>query len=52
MYEQHQQILYLKETIQIQDEAIRQQNTLISIQKMYMDHYKPQTQPPIINRFL
>lgn len=52
MYEQHQEILYLKETIQIQDEAIRQQNTLIGIQKIYLDYYNPQTQPPIINKFL
>lgn len=52
MYEQHKEITYLKETIQIQNEAIKQQNTLISIQKMYLDYYNPQTQPPTFNKYL
>jgi len=52
MYEQHKEITYLKETILIQDQAIKQQNTLISIQKMYMDSYHTQQDSPIINKFL
>ncbi len=52
MYEQHKEIIYLKETILIQDEAIKQQNTLISVQKTYMNSYRTQHDSPIINKFL